>query len=146
MSRVIRFVTPDWEHPKNPSTGKYIPLRDGNSFKSDLNDYEKERAFFDRKKAGCSFRDWYGEKPVKREYTPLWAKEEITHMQMYEDTSLGTPISPVFPIKEKEALAAWLAENGVPYYGDRLISKEQWEEVIEDEASLPVIWSVRDGL
>ena len=44
-------------------------------------------------------------------FTPDWPDSERTHWQMYEQTSEGTPISPV--MESPEALARWLVDNNL---------------------------------
>lgn len=56
-----------------------------------------------------TFEEWDGEKRLPEDYRPDWPKEEITHFQMYEDVTEGTPVSPVFATREE--LARWLANN-----------------------------------
>jgi hypothetical protein len=59
------------------------------------------------------------------------------HLQMYETTTEGTPMSPVFA--KAEELAQWLADHEVSVFGDILATKEQWLRIIEDPAtSIPV--------
>jgi hypothetical protein len=59
------------------------------------------------------------------------------HIQMYETTSEGTPMSPVFAGAKE--LAQWLADHEIPLFGDLLATKEQWLKIIEDSAeSIPV--------
>jgi hypothetical protein len=55
---------------------------------------------------------------------PQWPEEERTHWQMYEDTSEGTPISPV--MESPEALARWLVDNGASAFADQTASYEAW--------------------
>jgi len=58
------------------------------------------------------------------------------HFQMYETTTEGTPISPVFAQAEK--LAQWLADREVTVFGNWTATREQWLKIIEDpEASIP---------
>lgn len=47
-----------------------------------------------------------GDYPDREYYRPNWPEETMTHYQMYETVSEGTPLSPVFPTKE--ALGEWL--------------------------------------
>jgi hypothetical protein len=59
------------------------------------------------------------------------------HLQMYETTTEGTPMSPVFA--RAEELAQWLADHEIPVFGDLLATKEQWLKIIADAAeSIPV--------
>lgn len=56
---------------------------------------------------------------------PEWKPEERTHYQMYEDTTEGTPISPV--MESPEALARWLVDNRASVFGmGTQASYEQW--------------------
>ena len=48
--------------------------------------------------------------------------------QMWEDTSEGSPISPVF--KTPENLARWLADNGASAMGSQTATYEQWLKMI----------------
>lgn len=67
---------------------------------------------------------WMGSRPNPANYMPNWPDEERTHIVMYEDTTEGTPISPVF--KTGEALARWLADNNASCFGDSTASYETW--------------------
>jgi len=59
------------------------------------------------------------------------------HLQMYETTTEGTPMSPVFA--KAEELAQWLADHKILVFGDCLATKEQWLTIIENPAaSIPV--------
>jgi hypothetical protein len=61
---------------------------------------------------------------------PEWPESERTHLQMYESTSEGTPISPV--METPEQLARWLADNGASAFGDMTATYEQWLETAKD--------------
>jgi hypothetical protein len=59
------------------------------------------------------------------------------HFQMYETTTEGTSLSPVFA--RAEELAQWLADREIPLFGDMVATRERWLEIIEDSAeSIPV--------
>jgi hypothetical protein len=59
------------------------------------------------------------------------------HLQMYETTTEGTPMSPVFA--KAEEIAQWLADHEVSVFGDCLGTKEHWLRIIKDPAtSIPV--------
>ena len=98
MGREIRKVPSGWEHPRYttenaPSlalVGTYQP--------------QFEQTFSERLKEdpNCADEDPATSRP-----------EEMaggTHRQLYESTTEGTPISPVFP--DVQALAKYLLENG----------------------------------
>ena len=95
MGREIRMVPPGWEHPRD-GLGNYQPLFD------------------------CSYRqavDAYlpggddgDEPPDQADYRPDWLDGEATYVQMYETVSEGTPVSPVFALREQ--LEDWLVTKG----------------------------------
>lgn len=117
MGREVRRVPPNWEHPRNGS-GKYIPLMDG---------YGEALEYFKRSIAEKGLKealDYHGGGPVSEDYMPDWPEVERTHFQMYEDTSEGTPISPVF--ETPEALARWLADTGASAFASDTATYEQW--------------------
>ena len=75
-----------------------------------------------------SFEQWHGTKPLIEDYMPQWSENEKTHIQMYEDTSVGTPISPVFD--NAEEMARWLTDNKASAFGDMTATYEQWLSTI----------------
>lgn len=139
MGREIRRVPANWEHPKN-TEGNYIPLMDG--FNKRLANWEEENAQWqkgmqrgygrdeaawvpmDPKNIGTPFSEWDGERPDQKDYMPDWPEAERTHLQMYEDTSEGTPISPVCATPEE--CARWLADNNASAFGRSTATYEQW--------------------
>lgn len=66
--------------------------------------------------------------PDPKDYMPDWPDAERTHWQMYEDTSEGTPISPV--CETPEELARWLADNGASSFAGDTATYEQWLKLI----------------
>lgn len=137
MSREIRRVPANWEHPKD-ERGNYIPLL-GRSYSKALFEWEEgnakwEQGFCSDWKGGwksrepadadMTYADWSGDKPEAKDYMPEWPESERTHMQMYEDCSEGTPISPV--MNDPEKLAHWLADNGASAFGYMTGTYEQW--------------------
>ncbi len=75
------------------------------------------------------FADWSGERPHHGEFMPSWPEEQRTHLQMYETTTEGTPISPVMP--DAESLATWLYENRASTFGNDTATREQWLRMIK---------------
>ena len=88
MGREIRRVPKGWKHPKTLTSG-YTPLHDKpySEAAADNEDY----------------------------YRPEWKPEEMTHYQLYETVSEGTPISPVF--SSLDQLEDWMVTNGDPVHG-----------------------------
>lgn len=74
---------------------------------------------------------WTGTRPDPARHMPFWPDEERTHIAMYETTSEGTPISPVF--KTGVALAHWLADNNASCFGDNTASYETWLTWIRED-------------
>jgi hypothetical protein len=73
----------------------------------------------------CRFYDQYaGKRPYSGDYMPDWPESERTHFQMYEDTTEGTPISPVFATMED--CARWCADNGASSFGSNTADYEYW--------------------
>lgn len=93
MGSEIRRVPPNWEHPTD-GDGSPIPLYDGWRFAQDVASYELQRRV---------------SPPDPTNYMPRWSREDRTHLQAYECTTEGTPISPVFATAEE--LARWLEEH-----------------------------------
>lgn len=138
MGREVRRVPADWKHPKQPGTG-YVPLLNG-SYAERAAAWDEGAAKWKRgmrlnfgpgpswvKKTEAetgSYEEWDGQRPESADYMPDWPEAERTHLQMYEDTTEGTPISPV--METPEALARWLADNGASAFGDQTATYEQW--------------------
>lgn len=78
-----------------------------------------------------TWEEWGGSRPDPADYMPNWPDAERTHIAMYEDTTEGTPISPVF--KTGEALAHWLADNNASSFGDHTATYESWLSWIRDD-------------
>jgi hypothetical protein len=62
--------------------------------------------------------------------------------QMWEDTSEGSPISPVF--ETPELLARWLADNGASSFGNDTATYEQWLPVCRGAWAPSMV--MRDGV
>ena len=123
MSREVRRVAKDWQHPRNLGTysngaPRYEPLHEG---------YAEAAADFLQRASTEGLQgalDYYGSAPNKDEYMPEWPEAEKTHLMMYETCSEGTPISPAFATAEE--LARWLADNKASAFGDMTATYEQW--------------------
>ena len=135
------MVPQDWQHPKNEK-GRYVPLLDG--FNEDLRKWDEGNAKWQEGlrddwgggwkpldgSEGCdTYKAWAGSRPDPADYMPDWPQDGRTHFQMYEDTSEGTPISPVMESAEK--LARWLADTGASALGDMTATYEQWLATIK---------------
>lgn len=139
MGREVRRVPKDWQHPKDEH-GRYIPLFYGKNLTKRIADWdigaEKWEQGFRRhygdhtwvpKGDECEempYSEWAGERPDPHDYMPEWPEEERTHWQMYENTTEGTPKSPV--MESPEDLARWLADNHASSFGRMTATYEQW--------------------
>ena len=148
MSREVRRVPPDWQHPKRTELRlrlgrgmtyeeEYHPMHD-ESYTEAATRWLADLAAFEAKDSPDKARameegiqffwDWDGMPPDKAYYFPEWPPESRTHYQMYETTSEGTPISPV--MAGPEELARWLADNKASAFGGMTATYEQWLKMI----------------
>jgi hypothetical protein len=120
MSREVRRVPRDWEHPKDES-GHFKPLHEGYAQRlSEFEDMQHDKGL-------QATLDYFGVAPNSDDYMPEWSEEAKTHYQMYETCTEGTPISP--PMESPEKLARWLADNGASSFGLMTATYEQWLRV-----------------
>lgn len=135
MGREVRLVAEGWEHPQMSERDGFQPQSPGSYYQSALDDYKSELAEWKANpQAGETFETWTGYSeggPDKKWYMPNWSEEEKTHMQMYEDTSEGTPISPVFRRDQADEMAQWLFDSGASTFAGMTTSKEAWLKMIE---------------
>lgn len=120
MSREVRRVPAEWEHPMEERYGKsaHKPLHQG---------YPEAKAEFEDKQQKEGLQealDYFGVAPNQEDYMPEWPDEERTHYQMYETCSEGTPISE--PMETPEELARWLADTGASSFANMTATYEQW--------------------
>lgn len=142
MSREVRRVPANWQHPKD-AEDRFIPLLDGFNKRAgrwDIDNIKWQQGLredfakpgewvpIDDKYKGKSYAYWDCERPDPSCYMPDWPSEERTHWQMYENTSQGTPISPV--MGSAEALAKWLDENRASAFTDMTASYDEWYRTI----------------
>lgn len=87
--------------------------------------------------------DWQHPRSADGKLIPMLQKQmadlmsgDRNYFQMYETTTEGTPISPVFA--QAEELARWLADHEVTVFGSWPATREQWLIIIENpETSIP---------
>ena len=152
MGRQVRRVAKDWRHPTDRRGGP-IPLHVGCDVLAMIrkwaDDYElwllgshPDQEMID---SSCrTFSEWGNGPPDPAGYMPNWPGSERTHWQMYEDTTEGTPISPV--CESPEELAQWLADNGASVWGLEQASREQWAEIIKQGwSTLTLTMPAEDG-
>lgn len=156
MGREVRRVPKDWEHPRNKQ-GYYIPLYD--NFAERVAAWDEGKAKWDdgmisdfeggwREKpeyvSSETYEEWAGERPEEKDYMPDWPDEQRTHLQMYEDTTEGTPISPV--METPEELARWLVDNGASAFGGMTATYEQWLATCKAGWAPSALFSEQTGL
>lgn len=69
------------------------------------------------------------QRPDPDDYMPVFPDETATGWCMYETTSEGTPISPVFDTPE--ILARWLADTGASSFGSSTATYDQWLSMVQ---------------
>lgn len=122
MSREIRMVPPNWNHPTN-DRGNLQPMYDryfGDEFAEWLKNFDRIRAGkIDEIERECyagegknELAEWLrdeGTPPNPIYYRP-WKNEEATWVQVWETVSEGTPVTP--PFATREELIEYLVKNG----------------------------------
>jgi len=128
MSREIRRVPPNWEHPKKETfdyrTGqtveRYQPMYDG-SYTAAMDEWidgymlwksgkHPSQLEYPEETAGINFAEWWSSPPDHEYYHPEWTEEEATWYQVYETVSEGTPVTP--PFETQDELIEYLVKNG----------------------------------
>lgn len=141
MGRQLRKVPKNWEHPKDKN-GKYIPMYNiyyGDVLKEWLENHEKweKDAHPDliknpALKENYSFYAMWEPFPDPNHYlTKKYTENELTHIQLYETTSEGTPISPVF-LKEKFDTLCEYAATYLTVFADFKVTKDEWKAMLSN--------------
>lgn len=117
MGRVLRRVPPTWEHPKD-KRGHYVPLHERFPYNEEEIKEGLENGWLDADEPN------YGIGVM-----PQWDEREKTHIQLYENTTEGTPISPVFAVSEIDALCSYAAEHCTTF-GSFRATAEQWKAML----------------
>lgn len=164
MSREVRRVPPDWEHPRMKNGFRYYghtevalqPMFD-ESYRAAKERYDagllrwKQGEDPGQQRRGlpkteAEYRDYHGGPGDRNYYRPDWPEESRTAYQVYETVTEGTPISPVFA--DREDLIAWLGQPqalmgiGRPVAMDRA----QAERFIEHGSVGSMVWTAETGL
>jgi hypothetical protein len=108
MRVAVRRVPPGWRHPQDDN-GSYLPMVDvdyesaGQQWVDELMAWERG-THPARKKAEWAecrfFWEYAGPPPERHMYRPKFDAEPTCY-QLYEVTTLGTPISPAFATQEE---------------------------------------------
>ncbi len=147
MGREVRRVPADWQHPKRKD-GSYIPLLSRPPSGWDEGKRQWEAGLVTDYRGGWeaktgwithikTWEGYAGKRPNPAHCMPDWPVERRTHWQMYEDTTEGTPISPVF--ETPESLARWLADTGAPAFADMTAAYDQWLAMIQNGSAVSMV-------
>lgn len=123
MSRKIRRVPANWEHPKAERGDGFQPLYDEDFHDASWKWWEAAvrwhnashgtRCLEEHEMAAIDDHPWYWQwdgPPPDQDYYRQPSTAERTHYQMYETVSEGTPVSPVFASLQE--LEDWLVADG----------------------------------
>lgn len=134
----IRRVPVDWDHPRDAS-GHPVALLRG-SFSRVWREWRAGFVAWEKgAHQGCrsfdgTYLQWTGGEPRPSQYMPDWEYNDTTCYQVYETTTGGTPLSPVFA--DITLLATWASRN-LPTSrgreGKKFQSVEKWIGWIEDQ-------------
>lgn len=142
MGRELRKVPANWEHPKKED-GTWQPMFDEfyldaleewlTNHKSWMDGTHQNLKDDPSLKEMYPFYAMYGGDPPDVDYyqTRKFQPEELTHIQLYESTTEGTPISPVFKADELDKLCEWAANNATTF-GSYKTTKENWMKMLND--------------
>ena len=129
QKREIRRVTAGWQHPRNEK-GHFIPLFKAADLDSAYDDFHYELdglvekgVYADREEALDANAHRL---PDPSAYMSEFANP--THVQAYETTTEGTPISPVFD--SESDLVTYLAEHA-GLFGGRKGTADEWRLALE---------------
>ena len=131
--RGIRRVPLGWEHPKDEN-GHYIPLFDAAASSGGQYNFDNVAELVEDGdlRLGERMEPWYmpgfGDIP-----------EEEMGICLYETTTEGTPLTPIFPDtpEGQKDLAAYASEYATAY-ADWELSTQQWEARLFGEQEAPV--------
>jgi|GEM_PF-1329355 len=111
----IRRIPKDWEHPKDKD-GNFIPMY-GQTYSDacdewlqELSDWESGKHPGRKDSEVRYYWDYEGPPPDFMSYFPDFDQPR-TAFQIYENTSEGTPISPIFI--NKDEMMQWLLNQGL---------------------------------
>lgn len=136
MSREVRMVPKDWQHPKN-GYDNFDPLFAYNeNLEEEQKEWDKKKSdwdsgiyptYADDESKELNFENWEGERPNRNNDMPKFDSGTDTYYMMYETTTEGTPISPAF--ETPELLARWLSDSEANSFGSQSANYESWLRV-----------------
>lgn len=134
MSREVRPVALDWEHPLAGGTysdgsPRYVPLHSREALRLDLEDYHDNPG------------DWEDGPPDPDDYMPPIPEGHPYGWQLYETVSEGSPLSPV--CASKDELAAWLSS---PAAGRHQVSPDVAAKFVDEGWAPSLVSGPQGGL
>ncbi len=124
MGREVRRVPADWDHWKyseqplldgyNKALARWTEHNDKWNQGLELNYTTKQWETIADKYKNISYSEYDGNRPDPTDYMPDWNESERTHYQAYENTTEGTPISPVLANEDElneDELIDWLVST-----------------------------------
>jgi len=159
VSREVRRVPADWQHPKHWTGGmrgpeeRYKALFPGEDYQPRVDEWDEACAkwkrgefpdYADAEAKTMMYEQWAGQRPHRDDYMPTWPAEQRTHLMMYETTSEGTPISPAFETPEQ--LARWLADTNASAFGGTGASYEGWLRVAQGGFAPSAVYTPQTGI
>lgn len=139
-------------HPKDKDD-QYVPLRDGAMYERRVRAWDEEEEKWqlglrrdpdtrdwvpvEAEFLGMTYAECAGARPDPSEYMPRWPAPECSHWQMYEETTEGTPISPV--CSSAEELARWLTDHDANAFADSTTSYQDWLSLIRQGSTYSAV-------
>ena len=135
MGRELRRVPANWQHPRGTfkrgfvNAEGYLPMKD-QTLEEAQAEWDRNNELWEKKQHPDQIKAARSGRPMSDPLNPLrhtwesWTSErphagqswwrpayegEPTHYQVYENTTEGTPVSPV--LDSEEAIVAWLVEH-----------------------------------
>lgn len=150
MGREIRRVPLNWQHPI-----EWVQRIDRFAGDGSTRPELSFKPLFERDYYETAVREYDPTDPDDAKYGPPKIEnympdfsdvpEDEMGICMYETTSEGTPISPVF--KDPDELAHWLADNNASTFGSSTGTYEQWKAMIDRSGWAPsAMFSNETGL
>lgn len=136
MGREVRRVPLNWEHPKD-NNGDYIPLFD-REYHAAAREWIDNLMAWERGERPegaadcCYYWEWTGA-PPEPDYDGgtyrirAWTPEEAVGFQLYETTTEGTPLSPIFASLDE--VCVWAAEHATTF-ADWTATVDEWRQML----------------
>lgn len=82
------------------------------------------------------YSEWGGDAPNKKYYRQVeFKEEELTLIQLYENISEGTPITPIFKASEFDKLCEYASKNCYIFAKEKA-SADEWKRLLNGESAI----------